>query len=247
MKILLSTTTLQGYSLDRIFEVAKLAGFEGIDLKVESGNFDSYDAPYLKTLMERHQIKVFSIEAPDRYTENDVEKLVELAKKLETRVIVVSAPSLLSFSLTNWLKKEVPKIRRKENISIALENAKDETYLGVIPKHAMNNIYEMKKFKHASIDLSLLFERGSDIINTYNNLKDFLVHIHISNARRGKLYSDLKDGNLPIESLLSKLQTSDYLGGLSIKISPKEFELRSQDKVVQKLKEQIDFCKKYVQ
>lgn len=245
MKIILSTSTLQGYSLDRTFSVAKKAGFEGIDLKVDVTNFDSYDAHYLNELSKRHDIKINSLEAPDRYSENDVEKLVKLAKAVETKIIVVSAPSLLSFSLTNWLKNEVPKIRRKENISIALENAKDETYLGIIPKHAMNNVYEMKKFRHASIDVSLLFERGSDIIHTYNNLKDFLVHIHISNARRGKLYCNLNDGSLPIESLLAKLKSSDYLGGLSLKISPKEFDLKDEEKVIIQLKEQIAFCNKY--
>lgn len=246
MKLVLSTASLEGYGLDRIFSVAKQAGFEGLDLKVVPANFDSHDADYLTTLIKRHDLNITSLEAPDHYSESDVEKLILVAKSINTKVIVVSAPSLLSFSLTGWLKKEVPKIRRKENISIALENAKDETYLGIIPKHAMNNLYEMKKFKHASIDVSLLFERGSDIIHTFNNLKDFLVHIHISNARRGKLYCGLQDGSLPIESLLSKLKSSDFLGSVSLKINPKEFDLKEEKKVIAALKNQIEFCLKYL-
>ena len=217
-----------------------------MDIKVEYGNYDTYDSDYVNELVKKHSLPVNAIEAPDTYTQKDIEKLIKFAKEISCKIIVVSAPSLLSFSLTKWLKKEVPKIRRKENISIALENAKDETYLGIIPKKAMNNILEMKKFKHACIDISLLADRGSDIIRTYNNLKDFLVHVHISNSTKKEQYARLKSGTLPVESLLSKLKDNNYLGAISIKVSPKEFELKDKEEVVKGLKEELEFCNKYV-
>ena len=46
--LLLCTDTLRGYGLNRIFKLAKEAGYEGIDLSVDFGLFDTYNKEYIK-------------------------------------------------------------------------------------------------------------------------------------------------------------------------------------------------------
>jgi hypothetical protein len=63
---LLSTSSLGGYGLHRIFDFAKKGGFEGIDLSVDFGAFDTFDATYIDGLIQGSDMPVVSITAPER-------------------------------------------------------------------------------------------------------------------------------------------------------------------------------------
>jgi hypothetical protein len=48
--ILLSTSSLNGYGIHRIFLIAKKAAFDGIDLVLTKENFDLWDPEYIYSL-----------------------------------------------------------------------------------------------------------------------------------------------------------------------------------------------------
>ena len=179
MKIALSTDTLKGYGLNRIFEFAKELGFDGIDLAMDAKDFDTMDIEYIGKLSTQTGISVVAIQTLDNAKPKDLNHAVEMAKALGTKVIIVQAPKILDRKYSDWLKKEVPNIRKKEEISIALENATNKMWLGFIPERLMNSMSELKKFKHACLDTSRAAEKKEDILGAYGNLQKFLVHIHI--------------------------------------------------------------------
>jgi sugar phosphate isomerase/epimerase len=143
------------------------------------------------------------------------------------------------------LKNTVPKIRAKESISIALENAPADLILGIIPKHAMNNIVEMKKFKHACIDTTRIATKRQDLMRVYKSLAKYLVHIHLSNVKGSKGYYLPDDGILPLESFLTKLKQDKFPGTVSMKINPKFLDAGDDEKLLKHLKEMKEYYDKY--
>lgn len=239
--ITLSTDSLKGYGLNRIFRFIKEAGFDGVDLYIDPRDFDTQDANYIKELSEENGLPVVALQTSLNATAKDVVKAVEMAQKIGTKVIVVQPPKMFNFKYIKWLTNEVPKIRQREGISIALENASGETFLGIIPEQALNNLNELKKFKHAALDTTRVAQKKDDLIRVFQVLKKFLVHVHLSNVKKGKGYAMPDDGILPLESFLTKLKQEGYRGAISFKIASKFLRAGDHEKVLKNLAE----CKKF--
>lgn len=243
--LVLSTDSLRGYGLNRVFELAKQAGYDGIDLAVDYGQFDTFNTDYLLQLIKDYDLPIHSISAPKQIASKRIKELVKMAKDTGAKVLVLQPPKLFDFKLAAWLREEIPKLREKEFLSIALENAPAGTFLGFIPEHAMSNTQELKKFKHVSLDTARIGEKKQDLIRAYTAFKKFLVHVHISNVFRGKKYSPLSDGIMPLESFLSKLKQDKYPGAFSIKILPKYLHAGEDDKVVEELERARKYYEKH--
>jgi len=96
----LSTGSLYTYGLDRVFGLAKEAGFDGIEVLLD-GRWDTRQADYLKHLMDRHGLPVVSLHSPFHLIripgwEQDpiwrLKRTVELAEALGARVVVAHPP-----------------------------------------------------------------------------------------------------------------------------------------------------------
>lgn len=239
--ITLCTDSLRGYGLNRIFELTKKAGYDGIDLSVDFSQFDTYNTDYIKKLIAEYGVPVHAVSAPMEISPKRIQEVIEMAKEIGAKVVIIQPPKILDFKLAGWLKREIPRLREKEFISIALENAPAGSFLGFIPEHAMSNTQDLKAFKHVSLDTSRIGEKRQDLIRAYTAFKKFLVHIHISNFFHGKKYAPLHEGIIPLESFLTKLKQDRYPGAISIKILPK-FLFAGDD---EKLLEELDRAKKY--
>lgn len=243
--LILCTDSLKGYGLNRIFELAKKSGYEGIDLAIHYDQYDTLNAEYLKSLIKEYDLPVHSIAAPDNVTAEQIKEIVKLAKELDSKVIVLQPPKILNLKMASWLRKEVPKLREKEFISIALENAPAGTFLGFIPEHAMSNSAELKKFKHISLDTARIGDRKKDLMRSYGAFKKYLVHVHLSNVHNGKPYALPDEGIMPLESFLTKLKQENYPGAISVKIRPKHLKAGNDDKLIASLEKVKKFYDKY--
>jgi sugar phosphate isomerase/epimerase len=96
----LSTGSLYTYGLDRVFGLAKEAGFDGIEVLVD-GRWDTRQADYLKHLIDRHGLPVVSLHSPFHLIrvpgwEQDplwrLKRTVELAEALGAQVVVAHPP-----------------------------------------------------------------------------------------------------------------------------------------------------------
>lgn len=243
--ITLSTDSLGGYGLNRIFKFIKDAGYDGVDLFIDPKDYDTQDADYVKELMDKYELPVVSLQTHKNASAKNVKNAVDMAKKLGTKVIIVQPPKLLNFKYIKWLTNEVPKIRQKEEISIALENSTSKAFLGIIPEHAMNNLNELRKFKHVALDTTRLAEKKSDLIRVFGILRKYLVHVHVSNVRKGKGYAMPNEGILPLESFFTKLKQEHYKGAISFKINPKFLHAGDDKRVMKSLAECKEFYEEY--
>jgi len=243
--LLLSTDSLRGYGLNRIFELAKAAGYDGIDLAVDFGQFDTLNADYVNKLIKEYGLPVHSISAPKDIAVKRIKEIVELGKAVEAKVVIFQPPKIHEFKLSSWMKSEIPKLREKYFLSIALENAPAGTYLGFIPEHALSNTADLKNFKHVSLDTARVGERKQDLIRAYNSFKKYLVHVHFSNLYRGKKYAPPQEGIMPLESFLTKLKQDKYPGAISMKILPKHLGVGQDDNVIDELQKAKKYYDKY--
>jgi len=239
------TDSFKGYGLNRVFEFIKNAGFDGVDLNIDIRNFDTLNTEYIKSLITQYQLPVLAISTPPTSSAKKIQEAVDMAKALGTRIIVIQPPKIFDFQYTTWLKNEIPKIRQRENISIALENAPSETFLGIIPEHSMNNVIDLKKFKHVCLDTTRVATKKEDLIRIYKTLKPFLVHVHLSNVKNGTPYALPQTGILPIESFMTKLKQDGYPGTISIKANPKFINVGDDKKVLKALGELKEFHTTY--
>lgn len=241
----LSTDSLRGYGLNRIFHFAKEAGYDGIDLQLDLKNFDTYNASYVKSLIQEFNLPVVAIQTPPNINPHKILDTVKMAKELGSRIIIIQPPRIFDFKYIQWLKNEIPRIRQKENISIALENAPSQTFLGFIPEHAMGNFMDLKKFKHACLDTTRVAQKHEELIRIYKFLKKYLVHIHFSNVKMGKQYFLPQEGILPLESFLTRLKQDGFAGNISLKVNSKFLNAGDDEKVHKNLVEAKAFFDKH--
>ncbi len=243
--LILSTDSLKGYGLNRIFELTKQAAYDGVDLAVDFSQFDTYNTGYINKLISEYGIPVHAVSAPMEISPKRIEEVVNMAKEIGAKVVIIQPPKILDFKLANWLKREIPRLREKEFISIALENAPAGSFLGFIPEHAMSNTQDLKSFKHVSLDTARIGEKRQDLIRAYTAFKKFLVHIHLSNFFHGKKYAPLHEGIMPLESFLTKLKQDRYPGAISIKILPKFLFAGNDEKLLEELERSKKYYDKY--
>lgn len=243
--LLLCTESLRGYGLNRIFELAKHAQYDGIDLSVDFGEFDSCNTAYVKRLIEETGVPVYAVSAPQQIATKRIQDIVIMAKEIGAKVVVLQPPKILDFKMTSWMKKEIPKLREKYFISICLENAPAGTFLGIIPDHAMNTAQDLKDFKHVCIDTSRIAEQRKDLMRAYNALRKFLVHVHLSNFYHGKKYAPPQEGIMPLESFLTKLKQEHYPGAIAMRILPKYLGAGDDEKLIEELEKAKKYYDKY--
>lgn len=243
--IALHSSSLHKYGLNRIFEFAKEAGYDAIEIQVDKNNYDTQNAEYIKKLSNEFDLLIVALHAPENGTQKSVEHVVDMAIYLKCPVVVVSSPKLTDFKYTRWLKKEAPLLRKKKHIELALSNSGGKTLLGFLPERALNNVADLKKFGRVSLDTSMTSSKKQDLIRFYEKLRKLIVHIHLSNVRRRKEYSLPNDGILPLESFLKKLKDNKYEGAISIRVRPAELDAGDDEKVIKKLKKVKKFVEDY--
>jgi sugar phosphate isomerase/epimerase len=243
--IALHTASLKKYGLNRIFEFAKDAGYDGIEIAVSKDDFDTQNAEYIKKLSSEYKLPVVALHAPENGTQKSVEHVVEMAIYLKCPVVVITPPKLTDFKFTRWVKKEAPLLRKKKHIQLALANAGGKTMLGFLPERALNNVSDLKKFGMVTLDTSMTSSKKEDLIRFYEHLKKLVVHVHLSNVRRRKEYSLPNEGILPLESFLKKLKDNNFKGAISVRVRPAELSAGDDEKVLKTLKKVKDFIEDY--
>ena len=98
-QVALSTGSLYNLGLDRVFELASRAGYDGVELLVDARR-DTYDVPYLERLRERWGMPILSVHSPfarrvDGWpdaSEGRAEQALRLAEAVAAEAVVVHTP-----------------------------------------------------------------------------------------------------------------------------------------------------------
>ena len=246
--LLLSTSSLTGYWLHRIFSFAKEAGYTWLDLALGNINYDLWDEWYIKSLSDEFKLPVLSITAPSKgMSMKKVDKIVTIAKNLDVQVITFSPPHLTDKD-PKWFAQYLPKVKRDTHLSIAIQNVEPKFLFFIIPEYKNSTLTEIKKITgDTTLDLLGIDPSSSmDILKAQKILGSSMKNIFFSD-RHGTKSWVLPGGSggwisyLPLESFLMKLKTWGYAGYITIKVNPRQLWVWNEDKVTQNL----TYVKKY--
>ena len=240
--LLLSTSSLQGYWLHRVFDFAKKTNYDWLDLALTKINFDLWDEDYVKRLSYDYKLPVLSITAPFRWmNEKKVDKIIGIAKKLWTQLITFS-PLHFSDKNTNWFTKYLIKVKRNTHLSICIQNVEPKFILFIIPEHKNSTLFEIKRVTwDTTLDIWGIDSSSSmDILKAQKILGSSIKNVFLSDKHWSKEW--ILPGwawwgisYLPLESFLMKLKTSSYNWFLTLKVKPRNLWAWNEIKVLQNL------------
>ena len=262
MRFALSTGSLYTYGLDRVFALAAEADFDGIEVLIDP-RFDTRQPVYLRRLMERYSLPIVSVHAPfhpwrlaawPQTQPESIAATAELARAVGAGVVIIHLPRLREGDYARWLRHDLRAWQRaRPNPVVAVENMplKWVCWWPIAPLELwwMNRLEEWRAFPHLTLDTTHLGTKGLDPLMAYERVRERVVHMHLSNARReGRRVREhlrLEDGFLPLDALISRLAQDGYAGIATVELHPEALEAEDEEKARFHLRQQIAFCRQH--
>lgn len=128
--ILLSTGSLRYYGLDRIFEIAGRAGYDGVELIIDD-RIDTIHPRYLNELSEKTEMPIRAIHAPfffidpPGWAKSSVDKAAKslaIAEEVGAGVLVLHMPCFTEREYIDWIGSGVARLQARTEVTIGVEN-----------------------------------------------------------------------------------------------------------------------------
>lgn len=238
--LLFHTDNLPHHGLERIFELAKEAGFDGIEVGINT-NVDTHNPEYLHTLEERYELPIKAFSLNESKDENLIKVYQGTVRKFTHCTLNLHTAGPFAFKYQRWLKEIAPKLAKKYQHRLCFRNLPQESIMGVIPKRRLNNIDALKNNGLVCLDLTALALNNNDIMQAITILKGKMKHVYLSNLYRRTPYSLPDRGVLPIESFLTKLAKLGYSGSFTVKVTGKALQEGNEAITLEKMKETVEF------
>jgi sugar phosphate isomerase/epimerase len=170
---LLSTSSLHGYGLHKIFSFAREAHYDGICLDLNPLDFDTENAEYISTLSQEFNIPVVGITAYERrMTPKIVDQIILMANTLGAKTVNFYPPHRLDKN-GEWFSEYLPKVQKREsNLDITVINVESKIFLFLISEYKDATLPIIKKITgKTSLHISNVDpESGTDLIRTFSLL-----------------------------------------------------------------------------
>ena len=245
---LLSTRSLSGYGLDKIFALAKRSGCEGIDLSVDFLHYDTTNAEYLDELATRHSIPIASLTAPERkLTKKQLDTIVSMANDLGVSIINLLPPHRLDKE-KDWFGEYLHQLEEKHpTLIINIVNAPPKTWLFVISEYGDARPETIKKItNHTALSIEHVEpESGVDLLKTFTLMGNTIGLVYLSDKTEEKNGIFPGEGDMPLESLLIRMKEAGYDGHFSLDIEPESLSAGIDDDVEDRIREAYHFLLKY--
>ena len=242
--LLFHTDNLPHYGLERIFDFAKKAGYDGLEIGVNR-NFDTQNSEYIKALSTRYDLPVKAFSITPKYEEDLATPFQYTVREFEGITMNLIPAQVLSFKYKKWMDEIVPKLARKYNLTACRRNVPTEAMLGFLPNRSDNSVTALRQAGNVCLDLTALALSNEDIMKALQEAGTSLKHVYLSNVHRKMPYSAPMHGVLPLESFLTKLARKDYRGNFTLYVKPKELAEGDDAQVLAKMIEAREFIEKY--
>jgi sugar phosphate isomerase/epimerase len=237
MKLILSAGSLYTLPATQVFEMARDAGFDGLEVIINHDFAGSQALPYLKELQSIHP--VLSLHAPFFEIDgwgNKIDQLkrcAELALQAGVPLINFHPPNWLSFELKfwRWLKqvKDFQAEIGQNGVLVTIENMPCLPQLKMNP-YMLSKIENMVRFMEER-NLYLTFDTAhcgsmhTDFLGDFHLFYDSgrMRNIHFSDYSNGQEHLLPGHGALPLTRFLNHLRETDYDQALVLELAPHEF------------------------
>ena len=252
-KVLLNSGALYNYGLNRLFELASSAGFDGIELIIDN-DWDNRQPEYIKRLERDNKIKVLSVHSAMEFVNSwgpnprdRIAHSIEIAKKIGAKLIVVHPQDYNDRGFYRWLRSNHQKITSEAApLMVAFEN--------MTTRRKISNEKFFNSFPTINLDTSHLGTHELNPVEVLEKVKNKLVHIHLSDSdfkkrrERPDLIADRHmipgEGKLPLKEFLNKLKEIKYSGFITIELLPESAGAgKSDTEIVRNLKKALEFVR----
>ena len=270
IRFIFSTGSLYTYGIERCFELAGRAGFDGIELMADQ-RWDTRQPAYLLSLVERYGLPVVAVHAPleiakvPGWPDNAAERIeatVKLAEAVGAGVVVHHLPLRMRIlwisagsrrlplplpgqdDYTRWLQNQCQRLQDGTRVTLCIENLPAFRLLGRRLNPARwNTPAEMSRFSAITLDTTHAGTWGLDPAEFYDRLNGRVRHIHLSNFD-GAEHRRPEDGQLHLDRMLARLPGDGYDGAVSLELSPDALSAGSpDDHIVSLMSASLRFCR----
>ena len=172
-----------------IFDLAKEAGFDGIDLAIRKNN-DSRNVEYVKKLTIKHEMPVKSIQVSENVNQKELNKALDLCEATGADTIAINAPKFFNLKTFNFLTDNLDTYKKENrHIHFSIINPENATLFALpIPQYRFSNIVEIiKKYGcYLGLDISN-FDADileNDFMRKINNFLPYTSIIYVSDKGR---------------------------------------------------------------
>jgi sugar phosphate isomerase/epimerase len=160
-----------------------------------------------------------------------------------THNIKLSLPIPRRESYSRFLCNGLPAFEDEMGVTVAIENMPAHRLWGFqINSYAFNSVAELTRFPHLTLDTTHLGTWGLDPLEVYEQLRERIAHVHLSNFD-GREHRSPPDGHLPLAELLRCLARDGYQGAVSVETSPDALDAADEAKCLAALHRALAFCR----
>lgn len=211
-----------------VFTKLKAAGVDGIELLLPA-NFTNSDFKIIKKLFDDNMIGTNSVHQPLRWiTKTDlkeIEKLFIYAKQFGAKVIVLHLQNAKEQIFNNKYLDGLHKLENNYGIKIGFENTQKFAQLFNKKRYwdsrEFSKVVEKAGFS-ITLDTTHLADAGGNIIEFYNQNKERIINIQLSDykAKWPKPHLHLQPGKgiLPMKEFLTVLKNNKFDGLITMEI-----------------------------
>ncbi len=251
VKFLLSTDSLAWCGLDLIFETAKNAWFDGIDLALWK-NFDVWNVRYVKKLSSKYDLPIKVIQTSAKLNKKEMDKALDLCEALNVDTICINAPKFFDYKTFNFIKDNIEQYKsNNKDVRFSIINPADSYYppFSIVPKYRFNNIVEIIKKYGCNLWLDIswmdldLFE--SDFLRRVDRFVPYVSTLYLSDSTSSKTHLMPWEWKMKLPELLRRFKREWYSRFISLKIDVSKVDLADSDKLDLLLKKAVSYYQDY--
>ena len=244
------------FSLDETFELLADAGFDGAELMITQDRL-TQDPHRMAAVARRYGLPVPAIHGPFLLAtwlvygtdpKAKLDRCVEFAETARIPTIVIHPPYRWQAAYGGWLVDRIVEVREQTGVTVAVENMFPVWMNGRrLPFQNGIEPRELSRYPWITLDLSHLAVAGIDVLGAYDQLRDRVVHVHVSNnAGRGRdTHAGLDEGVLPIPAFLEELMTSGFPGAVTLELDVRPWA-EDRTALLEFLRHNVDIARKYL-
>lgn len=275
MDVIFSTGSLWCYSVERCFDLAARAGFDGIEIMIDQ-RWETRLPEHLLGLMDRYGLPIRAVHSPTWPTvpgwQNDpVERVLSsltLAEALGAEVLVHHLPARMGYSqlfvkgqletvpipwqkpeeaYRRWIEEEYEATQARTPVRLCMENMPAVARFGRIwDLYYWNTLDDLLELSSLALDTTNLGTWDIQPARVWSLMEKHTGHIHLSNFDEGGR-RPLDEGKIYMDFLMIQVVSSRYKGTLSIEMDPEALEAGGPDeRVIAQMQRSLKYIRDYV-
>jgi len=220
-----------------LFTYLKKIGLDGFELLLPLYAIPTdEDILEIKRLTKKYNFPALSVHQSLRFLTatkiNEIARLFEIAHMLNVKVVVLHMNSAKGQIFDKEYILALHDLEKKYKIRATFENMEKHIQSYLYPHRwhdgEFSDLVKKTDF-HITFDIVHLAHSGGDILNFFENNKERILNVNLSDYRRHLLNSSLRpmrfkhmplgDGELPIEKFITLLISQKYSGLLTLEVN----------------------------